>query len=601
MCGIVGYTGINNALPFLLDGLEKLEYRGYDSAGVYIHTDDDRDVLVKEKGRVKDLEKKVEEFDMRGKSGIAHTRWATHGQPSIENAHPHVSADGRYYLVHNGVIENYKQLKADYLDGVEFKSQTDTEVAVQLVGKFASQGLDTLTAFRKMINLLDDNSSYAFLLMDTKSPDLLYAAKSKSPLLIGISETGNVVSSDALAVLDLTKDFIELHDSEIAVISKNDVQLYNSKGNSYTRNSFHLDIDPTAADKGTYPFFMLKEIDEQAIVARTLIKNYFINGFPHIDEKIIHAIKDSDHIYIIAAGTSYNAGLIGRRFFEKWAGIPTETYVSSEFAYDQPIISKKPFFIFISQSGETADSIQVLDFIKAAGYPTLTIANVLNSTLTREADFSLPLLAGPEIAVASTKAYTSQIIAQIILAAAIAGGHEDLQKELSKLAVDIQSVIDGKEKIKQLADKYLVNADRAFYIGRGADADVTLEAALKLKEISYTLAEGFAAGELKHGTISLIEQGTPVIGLISQSKTAGLTRSNLEETMARGAKVITIATKNLATSEDDIVLPELAGENEMFGPILEAIPIQLLAYYTSFGRELDVDHPRNLAKSVTVQ
>ncbi|MDI4585033.1 glutamine--fructose-6-phosphate transaminase (isomerizing) [Oenococcus sp. UCMA 14587] len=601
MCGIVGYTGINNALPFLLDGLEKLEYRGYDSAGVYIHTDDDRDVLVKEKGRVKDLEKKVEEFDMRGKSGIAHTRWATHGQPSIENAHPHVSADGRYYLVHNGVIENYKQLKADYLDGVEFKSQTDTEVAVQLVGKFASQGLDTLTAFRKMINLLDDNSSYAFLLMDTKSPDLLYAAKSKSPLLIGISETGNVVSSDALAVLDLTKDFIELHDSEIAVISKNDVQLYNSKGDSYTRNSFHLDIDPTAADKGTYPFFMLKEIDEQAIVARTLIKNYFINGFPHIDEKIIHAIKDSDHIYIIAAGTSYNAGLIGRRFFEKWAGIPTETYVSSEFAYDQPIISKKPFFIFISQSGETADSIQVLDFIKAAGYPTLTIANVLNSTLTREADFSLPLLAGPEIAVASTKAYTSQIIAQIILAAAIAGGHEDLQKELSKLAVDIQSVIDGKEKIKQLADKYLVNADRAFYIGRGADADVTLEAALKLKEISYTLAEGFAAGELKHGTISLIEQGTPVIGLISQSKTAGLTRSNLEETMARGAKAITIATKNLATSEDDIVLPELAGENEMFGPILEAIPIQLLAYYTSFGRELDVDHPRNLAKSVTVQ
>ncbi|MDN6968659.1 glutamine--fructose-6-phosphate transaminase (isomerizing) [Oenococcus sp. UCMA 17063] len=601
MCGIVGYTGINNALPFLLDGLEKLEYRGYDSAGVYIHTDDDRDVLVKEKGRVKDLEKKVEEFDMRGKSGIAHTRWATHGQPSIENAHPHVSADGRYYLVHNGVIENYKQLKADYLDGVEFKSQTDTEVAVQLVGKFASQGLDTLTAFRKMINLLDDNSSYAFLLMDTKSPDLLYAAKSKSPLLIGISETGNVVASDALAVLDLTKDFIELHDSEIAVISKNDVQLYNSRGDSYTRNSFHLDIDPTAADKGTYPFFMLKEIDEQAIVARTLIGNYFVNGFPHIDEKIIHAIKNSDHIYIIAAGTSYNAGLIGRRFFEKWAGIPTETYVSSEFAYDQPIISKKPFFIFISQSGETADSIQVLDFIEAAGYPTLTIANVLNSTLTREADFSLPLLAGPEIAVASTKAYTSQIIAQIILAAAIAGGHKDLQKELSKLAVDIQSVIDGKEKIKQLADKYLVNADRAFYIGRGADADVTLEAALKLKEISYTLAEGFAAGELKHGTISLIEQGTPVIGLISQSKTAGLTRSNLEETMARGAKVITIATKNLATGEDDIVLPELTGENEMFGPILEAIPIQLLAYYTSFGRKLDVDHPRNLAKSVTVQ
>ncbi|WP_180368866.1 class II glutamine amidotransferase, partial [Oenococcus oeni] len=297
MCGIVGYTGVNNALPFLLNGLEKLEYRGYDSAGVYVHTDDNRDVLVKEKGRVKDLEKKVKEYDMQGKSGIAHTRWATHGQPSIENAHPHVSADGRYYLVHNGVIENYKQLKADYLSDVEFKSQTDTEVAVQLVGKFASQGLDTLAAFRKMINLLDDNSSYAFLLMDTKQPDLLYTAKTKSPLLIGISETGNVVASDAPAALDLTKDFIELRDGEIAVVSKNDVQLYDAEGNNYTRQPFHLDIDPTAADKGAYPFFMLKEIDEQAIVTRTLIEHYFVNGLPHINEKIIQAIKQSDRLY----------------------------------------------------------------------------------------------------------------------------------------------------------------------------------------------------------------------------------------------------------------------------------------------------------------
>ncbi|AVI93840.1 L-glutamine-D-fructose-6-phosphate amidotransferase [Oenococcus oeni] len=601
MCGIVGYTGVNNALPFLLNGLEKLEYRGYDSAGVYVHTDDNRDVLVKEKGRVKDLEKKVKEYDMQGKSGIAHTRWATHGQPSIENAHPHVSADGRYYLVHNGVIENYKQLKADYLSDVEFKSQTDTEVAVQLVGKFASQGLDTLAAFRKMINLLDDNSSYAFLLMDTKQPDLLYTAKTKSPLLIGISETGNVVASDAPAALDLTKDFIELRDGEIAVVSKNDVQLYDAEGNNYTRQPFHLDIDPTAADKGAYPFFMLKEIDEQAIVTRTLIEHYFVNGLPHIDEKIIQAIKQSDRLYIVAAGTSYHAGLIGRRFFEKWARIPTETHIASEFAYDRPIISKKPFFIFISQSGETADSIQVLDFVQKESYPSLTISNVMNSTLTRESDFALPILAGPEIAVASTKAYTAQIMTQVILAAAIAGGHSELQEELSRLAIDLQAEIDGKEKIKQIADKYLVNANRTFYIGRGADADSTLEAALKLKEISYTLVEGFAAGELKHGTISLIEQATPVIGLISQSKMAGLTRSNLEETMARGAKAVTIVTKNLATKDDDIILPALTGEMEMFGPILEAIPIQLLAYYTSLGRNLDVDHPRNLAKSVTVQ
>lgn len=601
MCGIVGYTGVNDALPFLLGGLEKLEYRGYDSAGVYIHTDDGHDMLVKEKGRVKDLEKKVANCKMQGHSGIAHTRWATHGQPSIENAHPHISADGRYYLVHNGVIENYKQLKADYLSDVVFKSQTDTEVAVQLVGKFADAGMDTLSAFRKMINLLNDDSSYAFLLIDAKTPSLLYTAKCKSPLLVGVSRTANVVTSDAMAVLNLTKDFIELRDGEIAVISKESVELYDAAGQRSTRQPFHLDIDPAAVDKGTYPFFMLKEIDEQAIVARNLIEHYFVNGLPQIDEKILSAIKQADRLYIVAAGTSYHAALIGRRFFEKWAGIPTEAHIASEFAYDHPLISKKPFFVFISQSGETADSIQVLDFIKKEHYPSLTLANVMNSTLTREADFALPILAGPEIAVASTKAYMAQILTQVILAAALAGGHDQLQAELSRLAIDLQTVIDGQDKIKELADTYLVHADRAFYIGRAADADVTLEAALKLKEISYTLVEGFAAGELKHGTISLIEQNTPVIALISQSKTAGLTRSNLEETMARGAKAMTIVTKNLASSDDDIILPALNGEMEMFGPILEAVPIQLLAYYTSLGRKLDVDHPRNLAKSVTVQ
>ncbi|KGO31857.1 hypothetical protein Q757_04605, partial [Oenococcus alcoholitolerans] len=356
MCGIIGYTGVNNALPFLLSGLERLEYRGYDSAGVYVHTDDDKDVLVKSKGRVKDLEDKVEKEaeHISGKSGIAHTRWATHGAPSVENAHPHVSADGRFYLVHNGVIENYLQLKSEYLSDVAFKSQTDTEVAVQLVGKFSDQGMDTLSAFRKMISLLDENSAYAFLMMDAEDPDLLYTAKSKSPLLVGVSKDANVVTSDASAVLKLTKDFIELHDGEIAVVSKTDVSLYDAEGNKFTREPFHLNIDPAAADKGAYPFFMLKEIDEQASVARKLIQHYFDNDLPKIDTNILDAIKKSDRIYIIAAGTSYHAGLIGRRFFEKWAGIPTEVHVASEFAYDQPLLPKKPFFIFISQSGETA-------------------------------------------------------------------------------------------------------------------------------------------------------------------------------------------------------------------------------------------------------
>lgn len=601
MCGIVGYTGINQVLPSLLKGLEKLEYRGYDSAGVYVSNGAAGDFLIREKGRVSKLEAATKGKGIAGTAGIAHTRWATHGGVSVENAHPHMSEDGRFYLVHNGVIENYDELRDTYLQGVTLHSETDTEIAVQLIDKFSREDqLSTLDAFRKMIALLDDNSAYGFLLMDRETPNLMYAAKKKSPLLIGVSDSGNVVTSDAAAMLDVTQNFIELMDGEVAIIDKAKVTLFDAAGQEITREAFHIDIDASETDKGVYPYYMLKEVDEQAIVARTLSQHYFDddNQIQNIDPAIIEAIKSADRLYIVAAGTSYHAGLVGKRYFEQWTGKPTEVHISSEFAYDQPLLSDKPFFIFLSQSGETADSREVLDNVIKQGFGSLTIANVMNSTLTREADFALPLLAGPEIAVASTKAYTAQIIVEAILAHAAGNSTLDLKHELAKVAVEMQVIIDQKEAFKTIAESALRDRRSAFYIGRGLDAAVAVEAALKLKEISYVQTEGFAAGELKHGTISLIEEGTPVFALLTQTKTAGLVRGEIAQVTARGANAVIFSSKALAKSGDAYVLPEV---NELLMPLLTVIPAQLIAYYATLDRGLDVDRPRNLAKSVTVQ
>ncbi|WP_349582039.1 glutamine--fructose-6-phosphate transaminase (isomerizing) [Leuconostoc citreum] len=601
MCGIVGYTGINQVLPSLLKGLEKLEYRGYDSAGVYVSNGAAGDFLIREKGRVSKLEAATKGKGIAGTAGIAHTRWATHGGVSVENAHPHMSEDGRFYLVHNGVIENYDELRDTYLQGVTLHSETDTEIAVQLIDKFSREDqLSTLNAFRKMIALLDDNSAYGFLLMDRETPNLMYAAKKKSPLLIGVSDSGNVVTSDAAAMLDVTQNFIELMDGEVAIIDKAKVTLFDAAGQEITREAFHIDIDASETDKGVYPYYMLKEVDEQAIVARTLSQHYFDDDsqIQNIDPAIIEAIKSADRLYIVAAGTSYHAGLVGKRYFEQWTGKPTEVHISSEFAYDQPLLSDKPFFIFLSQSGETADSREVLDNVIKQGFGSLTIANVMNSTLTREADFALPLLAGPEIAVASTKAYTAQIIVEAILAHAAGNSTLDLKHELAKVAVEMQVITDQKEAFKTIAESALRDRRSAFYIGRGLDAAVAVEAALKLKEISYVQTEGFAAGELKHGTISLIEEGTPVFALLTQTKTAGLVRGEIAQVTARGANAVIISSKALAKSGDAYVLPEV---NELLMPLLTVIPAQLIAYYATLDRGLDVDRPRNLAKSVTVQ
>lgn len=603
-CGIVGFTGNNyQSAPILLKGLQKLEYRGYDSAGLYVADQaDGTDQLVKENGRVSELVKLVSEKNVKGTAGIAHTRWATHGSPSVANAHPHVSADGRFYLVHNGVIENYLELKDDYLANVTFQSDTDTEVAVQLIDKFVKEGATTFEALKKLIALLDSNSAYGFLLMDREEPERMYVAKQKSPLLIGIGADFNVVTSDAVAMLDQTHDFIELHDGEVAIVDPDNVQLFSAAGETMNREPFHLDIDATETDKGAYPFYMLKEIDEQPVVIRHLISRYLPkDGQPQIGEGIVKDMRAADRIYIVAAGTSYHAGLVGARLFERWSGIPTEVHVSSEFAYEQPLLSEKPFFIFLSQSGETADSREVLQNINAQGFKSLTLTNVEKSTLWREATYALPLIAGPEIAVASTKAYVAQVTVEAILAYALADREQldvDLEQELSKIAIAIQGIIDDKEQIQAVAEEMLVPAHHAFYIGRGVDSAVVLEAALKLKEISYVQTEGFAAGELKHGTLALIEEDTPVIAMMTQPRLAGLVRGNLAETQARGAKTYTIVSQAVAKPEDDLVLPDI---NELLTPLVSVVPTQLLAYYTSLGRGLDVDHPRNLAKSVTVQ
>ena len=604
MCGIVGVTGTDKSLSILIDGLKRLEYRGYDSAGVYVNDQQGHDYLVKRPGRIANLEAALGE-EVHGLAGIGHTRWATHGEPNEANAHPQYSQDERFYLVHNGVIENYADLKKEYLSDIKFVSQTDTEVIVQLVDKFVVEsGMSTEAALLKVLRLISPDSSYAFVLMDKEQPDTLFVAKNKSPLLVGIADGYNMVGSDAMSMIKETNTFMEIGDHELVIVKPDHVTVKDFDGNEIDRPTFKVDMDANAADKGAYPYYMLKEIDEQPAVMRKLVQEYFgDNDVAQINEEMLKDMANADHLYIVGAGTSYHAGLVGARIFEKLCGIPTSVHISSEFAYEQPLLSKKPFFIFLSQSGETADSREVLVNVNKHNWPSLTITNVDKSTLSREATYTELLYAGPEIAVASTKAYTAQIAVEAILAQALgvymdkqAAKDFDVKHQLGLVANGMQSITDSKKKVEEIASRYLSKSPSAFYIGRGMDWSVSLEAALKLKEISYVQAEGFASGELKHGTIALIEDQTPVIGIITQDRTAGLTRSNLEETQARGANAITIVSRHLAKEDDTFVLPD-----EVLTPLLSVIPAQLLAYYTSLGKGLDVDKPRNLAKSVTVQ
>lgn len=600
MCGIVGYIGYQNSKEILLNGLEKLEYRGYDSAGIATRNDNEVTVT-KAKGRIAELRREADN-EIDGQTGIGHTRWATHGIPNYENSHPHQSTSERFTLVHNGVIENYEELKEEYIPNVTLVSDTDTEVIVQLVEHFSETGLSTEEAFTKVVSLL--HGSYALGLLDREDSETIYVAKNKSPLLVGIGEKFNVIASDALAMIQVTSEYKELKDQEIVLVKRDDVIIKNLDGEVVERESYIAEIDASDAEKGIYEHYMLKEIHEQPAVMRRIIQEYQdYQGALKIDPEIVKDVKEADRIYIIAAGTSYHAGLVGKEYIEKWAGIPTEVHVSSEFVYNMPLLSENPLFIYISQSGETADSRAVLVETTKLGHKSLTITNVAGSTLSREADHTLLLHAGPEIAVASTKAYTAQIAVLSILSQVVATerGRKadiDLLRELAKVTTAIETIVDDAPKMEQIATDFLETTRNAFFIGRTIDYNVSLEGALKLKEISYIQAEGFAGGELKHGTIALIEEGTPIVALATQEGVNLSIRGNVKEVVARGAHPCIIAMEGLEKPGDTYVIPHV---HELLTPLVSVVTLQLISYYAALHRGLDVDKPRNLAKSVTVE
>ncbi|EOT2043144.1 glutamine--fructose-6-phosphate transaminase (isomerizing) [Staphylococcus pseudintermedius] len=600
MCGIVGYIGYQNSKEILLKGLEKLEYRGYDSAGIATRNDNEVTVT-KAKGRIAELRREADN-EIDGQTGIGHTRWATHGIPNYENSHPHQSTSERFTLVHNGVIENYEELKEEYIPNVTLVSDTDTEVIVQLVEHFSETGLSTEEAFTKVVSLL--HGSYALGLLDREDSETIYVAKNKSPLLVGIGEKFNVIASDALAMIQVTSEYKELKDQEIVLVKRDDVIIKNLDGEVVERESYIAEIDASDAEKGIYEHYMLKEIHEQPAVMRRIIQEYQDDqGALKIDPEIVKDVKEADRIYIIAAGTSYHAGLVGKEYIEKWAGIPTEVHVSSEFVYNMPLLSENPLFIYISQSGETADSRAVLVETTKLGHKSLTITNVAGSTLSREADHTLLLHAGPEIAVASTKAYTAQIAVLSILSQVVATerGRKadiDLLRELAKVTTAIETIVDDAAKMEQIATDFLETTRNAFFIGRTIDYNVSLEGALKLKEISYIQAEGFAGGELKHGTIALIEEGTPIVALATQEGVNLSIRGNVKEVVARGAHPCIISMEGLEKPSDTYVIPHV---HELLTPLVSVVTLQLISYYAALHRGLDVDKPRNLAKSVTVE
>jgi len=488
------------------------------------------------------------------------------------------------------------------LSGHSFISDTDTEVIVQLVEKFVDEGMSVEEAFRTTLKNL--KGSYAIALLDEQDPDVIYVAKNKSPLLVGLGEDCNVVASDAMAMLQVTDTFVELMDEEMVIVKKDSITIKDLNGNVISREPFVAEIDASDIEKGTYPHYMLKEIDEQPFVIRNIIQQYQNeDGKLKLDESIRQAMKEADRLYIVACGTSYHAGLVGKQFIEKLANIPVEVHIASEFSYNMPLLSKKPLFIFISQSGETADSRAVLVQVKKLGHKALTITNVPGSTLSREADYTLPLYAGPEIAVASTKAYTAQLAVLAILAVDTARAQGlsldfDPLKELGIVANAMETLCDSKDEMKKIADEFLSTHRNAFFLGRGIDFYVCLEGALKLKEISYIQAEGFAGGELKHGPIALIEKDTPVIALSTQKQLDLNIRGNVKEVVARGANPCIISMEGMENEGDRFTIPAV---HEILTPLVSVIPLQLISYYAALHRGCDVDKPRNLAKSVTVE
>ncbi len=607
MCGIVGYIGDREAQNVLVGGLARLEYRGYDSSGIAIHEGNSLSVL-KKQGRIENLIKEVEKNPIPGQLGIGHTRWATHGIPSDNNAHPHCSNDGKLAVVHNGIIENYLELKEELQEkGYRFNSDTDTEVIVHLMESlYEGKIVETLQKVIKRIS-----GSYALGIISSDEPGKMVAIRKDSPLIIGIGKNENFIASDITAILNYTRDVYLLEDDEIAIVKKGDIEIIDKEGKSLKKEILKVDWDPGDAEKGGYDYFMMKEImDQPKAIRDVLTGRCHLDGISFDNINLdIEAIKKINRIQIVACGTAYYAGMVGKYYFEKLARVSVETETASEFRYNNPIIDKHTLLIVISQSGETADTLAALRLAKSKGARVLAVTNVVGSTISREVHDVIYTNAGPEIAVASTKAYVTQLACMLMLAGHIGKlngkltkeGQEQICKGLIKTEDQINQAFKWKETIKAFAEKNK-GEEHVFYIGRGLDYYACLEGSLKLKEISYIHSEAYPAGELKHGPIALIEEGTIVVAICTQKKVFEKMISNIKEVKARGAYVLAIVQeehKNIESEVDEVwVIPNM---DDDITPIPTTVYLQLLAYYLADARGSDIDKPRNLAKSVTVE
>lgn len=593
MCGIVGYFGDKKASDVILDGLSKLEYRGYDSAGIAVISDGEIKSR-KHKGKLSVLVESLKKEDIFGHVGIGHTRWATHGAPSDVNSHPHFNNDKSIAVVHNGIIENYQELKKELEEkGAKFVSSTDTEVVAHLISLYYTGSLKE--AVYKATKRLE--GSYALGVICKNNPEELVAVRKSSPLILGLGENEYFIASDIPAILKYTREVVYLEDHDLVVINRSGVSIYDEQMNKVKREVNHVEWDIQAATKGGYDFFMDKEIHEQKEAVKNTIEKSLLNL-----REINIDFSDIDKIYIVACGTAYNAGTIGKYYFQEYLNKPVYTDIASEFRYNKQFIDQHTLVILVSQSGETADTLAVLRKVKEHGCKVLAVTNVVGSTISREADNVFYTFAGPEIAVASTKAYTTQIVSLYLIAryfSTTKEEFEDVLKEAVKICPLIDEVLEKEKDIKEIARKF-INAKSIFYLGRSIDHALANEGALKLKEISYIHAESFAAGELKHGTIALIENMTPVVAIMTQKDLYDKMLSNIQEVKARGAYIVAVTNDNekIKFADDTIQIPEFC---QMLTPILAVIPLQILAYYTSYLKGYDVDKPRNLAKSVTVE
>ena len=612
MCGIVGFVGEQPAAPILLSGLEKLEYRGYDSAGIAVRNEKSGKIeIVKAKGRLKILSEKTDGGKaVRGTCGIGHTRWATHGEPSENNAHPHCTEDKSVVLVHNGIIENYQELKEKLLkSGYTFYSQTDTEIAVKLVDYYYKKTGTPLEALTRA--MLRIRGSYAFGVLFHDHPGKLFAARKDSPLIIGKNDTGALIASDVPAILDQTRQVYYIGNMEIAELSGDEIYFYNIDREEIQKEMVEIKWDVESAEKSGYEHFMLKEIHEQPKAVQDTVGAYVKDGQIDLSEVGLtaEALAGLERIYIVACGSAYHVGMVAKYVMEDLADVPVEVDLASEFRYRNPKLMKNSMVIVVSQSGETADSLAALRLAKEKGVPVLGIVNVVGSSIARESDYILYTYAGPEISVATTKAYSTQLIAVYLIAVQMAfvkgliseDRYKELIRELGRLPEKIQKTLDDKERIQWFASKY-ANAKDIFFIGRGIDYAISLEGSLKMKEISYIHSEAYAAGELKHGTISLVEDGTLVVGVLTQQALFEKTLSNMVETKSRGAYLMGLTLYGNYNIEDNADFSVYVPKTEQyFTTSLAIVPLQLMGYYVSVAKGLDVDKPRNLAKSVTVE